>query len=172
MPTGHYLTQEQIAYIRKNFANTPNRVLAGELGISMSAVSNIQHRYRLMKSPEHLKAMHRLSGLASADSWGKIELTPEVLAKRATSYRQTFREEKARRTFGLGQKTKIKIRICPRAKTRQSYYLRRRGYIVDEAAQMAYWTDITKRATRLENKPRKYYGFKMLDMTSELSLIQ
>ena len=81
MPTGHYLTQEQIDYIRRNFANTPNKELAKSLGISSSAISNIQRKYHLTKSREHTKAMHRLSGLASADSWGKIELTPEVLAK-------------------------------------------------------------------------------------------
>lgn len=154
MPTGHYLTQEQIAFIRENFANTPNKELARFLGISSSAVSNIQRRYSLVKSKEHSKAMHRLSGLASADSLGKIELTPEVLAKRAESFKKTWRTEKARVAFGLPQKTKIRVKKWSDRKIEQNYYLRKHGYIIDEANLIAYYTPETHRATRLEAIPR------------------
>mgnify|MGYP002865550380 CR=1 FL=1 len=154
MPTGHYLTQEQIDYIRRNFANTPNKELAKSLGISSSAISNIQRKYHLTKSREHTKAMHRLSGLASADSWGKIELTPEVLAKRAASFKKTWHTERARVLFGLPQKTQIHIKKWSTEKVRQNYYLRKRGYIIDEANLIAYYTEKTHRAKRLEAIPR------------------
>ena len=148
------MTQEQIAFIRENFANTPNKELARFLGISSSAVSNIQRRYSLVKSKEHSKAMHRLSGLASADSLGKIELTPEVLAKRAESFKKTWRTEKARVAFGLPQKTKIRVKKWSKKKTEQAYYLRQRGYILDEDRKIAFFTPQTHRATRLEAIPR------------------
>ena len=174
MPTGHYLTQEQIYIIRKNFADTPNKEIAKALGISLSSVSNVQKRYHLTKSPEHDHAMHRLSGLASASSWGKIELTPEVLEKRAASFKKTWQVEKARVAFGLPQKTKIRIRKCSRRKTEQAYYLRQRGYILDEDRKIAFFTPQTHRATRLEAVPRgkqigsikPYYDFKPLDSNS------
>ena len=38
MPTGHYLTQEQIDFIREHFADTPNKEIAKVLGISLSSV--------------------------------------------------------------------------------------------------------------------------------------
>ena len=161
MPTGHYLTREQIDYIRKHFADTPNKELARELGISSSGVTNIQRKYNLRKSLDHLKAMHRLSGLASVNSDWKLESTPEIVAKRAASFKKRFKTEKARIAFGLPQKTKIRIRKCPRAKVRQNYYLRTRGYIIDESIQTAYYTEETRRATRLEKGIYKsYYTFK------------
>lgn len=174
MPTGHYLTQEQIDFIREHFADTPNKELAKALGVSVSSVSNVQMKYRLKKSPLHDKEMHRLSGLVSAASWGRIELTPEVLAKRAASFKKTWQTEKARVAFGLPQKTKIRIRKCIRRKTEQAYYLRQRGYILDEDRKIAFFTPQTRRATRLEAVPRgkqigsikPYYDFKPLDSNS------
>ena len=154
MPTGHYLTQEQIDFIREHFADAPNKEIAKALGISLSSVSNVQKRYHLTKSPEHDKAMHRLSGLASASSWGKIELTPEVLEKRAASFKKTWQTERARVAFGLPQKTKIRIKKWSRKKTEQAYYLRQRGYILDEDRKIAFFTPQTRRATRLEAVPR------------------
>ena len=171
MPTGHYLTREQIDYIRKNFADTPNKELAKYLGISLSSISNVQKKYHLVKSPEHSHAMHRLSGIASSSSWGKIELTPEVLKKRAASFKKTWRTENARIRFGLEQKTKIHLARCSREKVRQNYYLRQRGYIIDEKNLVAYYTPETKRATRMEAIPRgvkvgsikPFYSFRPID---------
>lgn len=165
------MTREQIDYIRKNFADTPNKELAKYLGISLSSISNVQKKYRLVKSPEHSRAMHHLSGMASSSSWGKIELTPEVLKKRAESFKKTWRTENARIRFGLEQKTKIHIARCSKEKVRQNYYLRQRGYIIDEKELIAYYTPETKRATRMEAIPRgvkvgsikPFYSFRPID---------
>lgn len=165
------MTREQIDYIRKNFADTPNKELAKCLGISLSSISNVQKKYRLVKSLEHSRTMHHLSGIASSSSWGKIELTPEVLKKRVESFKKTWRTENARVRFGLEQKTKIHIARCNREKVRQNYYLMQRGYIIDEKNLVAYYTPETKRATRMEAIPRgvkvgrikPFYSFRPID---------
>ena len=168
MPSGTYLTGEQITYIREHFANTPNKELANTLGISVSCVNYQAHRMGLRKSPEHSHEMHRQSGIASSCNWGKIELTPEILRKRADSWKKSYRTEKARLLFGLEQKTKIKVRREPKAKVTQRRYLRERGYIIDEQTLTAYYTATTRRATRLEaigrgtkGKIHSYYDFKL-----------
>lgn len=168
MPSGIYLTREQIDYIRKHFAYTQNKDLARDLGLSLSTITNIRKRYRLSKSPEHLKAMHRECGLASSRCCNNIELTPETLRKRADSFKKTYKLEKARVHFGLEQKTKIKVRRLPRKMIRQRYYLRTLGYVIDENTLTAYYTDHTKRAPRMEacresGKRKIYYSFKKLE---------
>ena len=168
MPSGIYLTREQIDYIRKHFADTQNKDLARDLGLSLSTITNIRKKYHLAKSPEHLKAMHRECGLASSRRGRAIELTPDVLRKRAESFKKTYRMEKARVYFGLEQKTKIRVRRRPPELLKQKYYLRMRGYIVDDATMTAFYTDDTRRATRMEankeNGKRKiYYTFKKLE---------
>lgn len=153
---------EKVQYIIKHFADNTNKDLAGILGISLSCLSSVASRYHLHKSQEHSKRIHRESGLASAGLWGKIELTPEVLARRAASFRKTYRTEKARVLFGLPQKTKIRVRRQPKKLTDHRNYLIRRGYIIDDVEKIAYWTEETRRATRLEAKPRWIYYFKPL----------
>ena len=168
MPSGIYLTREQIDYIRKHFAYTQNKDLARDLGLSLSTITNIRKKYHLAKSPEHLKAMHRACGLASSKCSNNIELTPEILRKRADSFKKTYRVEKARVHFGLEQKTKIKISRLPRKMVRQRYYLRTRGYVINDTTLTAYYTDSTRRATRMEadrasGRRKIYYSVKKFE---------
>lgn len=171
MPSGIDLTKEQIDYVRENFANTPNKELAKQIGISPSSVTTIQRRYHLKKSPAHSKKMHHLSGCATSHTWANVKLTPELLEKRAASFKKTWRIENARIRFGLEQKTKIHIARCCIQKVKQNYYLRSRGYIIDEKNLIAYYTPETKRATRMEAIPRgqkkgtikPFYSFRSID---------
>ena len=48
----------------------------------------------------------------------------------------------------------------PRQKIWQRCYLKKRGYILDERNNIAYYTDTTLRATRMESRPKRYYTFK------------
>ena len=73
--------------------------------------------------------------------------------------KETFRKERARAAFGLPQKTKLRVKQQPRQKVLDRCYLKRRGYIIDEADVVAYWTPDTRRATRMEARPRRYYKF-------------
>ena len=82
---------------------------------------------------------------------------------------QTIREEKARIAFGLPQRTKMRLIHQPRPKIDQRHYLKRLGYIIDEQDNIAYYTDTTKRAVRMEagGKKKSYFKFKRYEQPSE-----
>jgi hypothetical protein len=82
--------------------------------------------------------------------------------KSAASRRKTFKVERARKLFGLPQQTKLRVMREPRGKTCHRWYLKKRGYILDEKELIAYWTEDTRRATILEKRPRQWYKFKPL----------
>ena len=161
MGTGRPLTEEQVNFIRWMFADMTNRELADAIGVSMSSVSRVQHIYGLRKSQEHNSRMAVRAGKASASRriGSGIEMTPEVIAKRVESYRRTFREEQIRYKWGLPQLTKIRVKTQPRKKCHQRAYLKHLGYILDEENNIAYYTQSTTRAVRMEAKPKLYYQF-------------
>ena len=80
--------------------------------------------------------------------------TEEAIANRVISHRKRYESERRRIMFGLEQKTKIHVRTEPRERLLQRNRLQRMGYIVDEKALVAYWTEGTHRATRLEKLKR------------------
>lgn len=90
--------------------------------------------------------------------------TPEAIAKRVETYKKTFREEQVRRKWGVHQLTKIKVLQQPKAKCSQRYYLKHLGYILDEPNCVAYYTDETTRAVKMERgwskRIHNYYKFK------------
>ena len=165
MPIGKPLTEEQVTFIRRNFATMRNQDIANALGISRSGVTNVQARFHLRKSPEFASYLAVKAGKASNIARGgkALNITPEVIEKRVATYRRTLREERARVTFGLPQKTRAKVKRQPRAKCSQRAYLKRMGYIIDEPNCVAYYTDETHRSVRMERHWRKgvkyYYKF-------------
>lgn len=166
MPIGRYLTKEEKAYIREHFPNKSNKELASEMGLSVSCINYQAHHMGLRKSRAHSRKMHHLSGMACAAVGGGITLTPEMIRRRSESWKKRYLADRARLTFGLEQKTKIRVRLEPRAKVCQRKYLLNRGYIIDDRALVAYYTEDTKRATRLEEigrgakgKIRSFYDF-------------
>lgn len=92
--------------------------------------------------------------------------TPEAIAKRVANYKKTFREEQVRRKWGVHQLTKIKVLRQPKQKISQRSYLKHLGYVLDEQNCIAYWTDETTRAVKMERdwskKIHQYYKFKPL----------
>lgn len=166
MPTGVPISKETIQYVIKHYANTPNKELCAYLGIAKSTIDRISGKYHLRKSREHYHDMAVKAGKASSEARGgkALNITPEVIAKRAETYRHTFQMEEIRYKWGLERKTKIRLKREPRAKRDQRRHLQERGYIIDEQKLMAYYTDDTKRAFRLENrrkdsKYKTYYHF-------------
>ena len=161
MSTGHPLTDEQILFIRKNFANMRNQDIADALGISRSCVCHTQAVYGLRKSKEHNTKMAKKAGHASSVARGGVALgiTPEVIAKRVETYKRTLAVDRARRNWGLPQLTKARVLRQPRQKRSQRCYLKALGYIIDEVNLIAYYTPETRRATRMEQgrKGVKYY---------------
>ena len=72
---------------------------------------------------------------------------------------QIIREEKARIAFGLPQRTKLRLKRQPRPKIDERHYLKKLGYIIDNENNIAYWTETTRRAVKLELKP-KFFKYK------------
>lgn len=165
MSTGHPLTEEQLRFVIENFRNMTNNDLAKAANCSRSSVCRIQRAYRLKKSSEHYHKMGVRAGKASSVSRGgrALGITPEVIEKRVASYKQTLREERARVAFGLPQKTRMKVKKQPHRRLSQRSYLKHRGYILDEYNRIAYYTESTQRAPRMEmnwDGKRNYYKFK------------
>ena len=150
----------------KHYADTPNKELSAILGLSRSTIDRVAMEYHLRKSHEHNHKMAVKAGKASSESRGgkALNITPEVIRKRAETYKKTFRMEEIRYKWGLEPKTKIRLKKEPRAKREQRYHLIERGYIIDEQNLMAYWTEETNRSLRLENRKKDcvfktYYHF-------------
>lgn len=77
----------------------------------------------------------------------------------AVARRETLRKERARVKAGLPQLTKLHVRCEPKGKAQVRYYLKKCGYILDEKNSIAYWTEDTRRAVRLEARPDYLYCF-------------
>lgn len=161
------LTQEQIDEVRRLFPDHTKPELKAITGVGLSSIDRIQARYHLRKSPEHIHNMGVKAGKASSKARGGDNsccYTPEAIAKRVESYKRTFREEQVRRKWGLQQLTKIKVLKQPKAKCSQRYYLKHLGYILDEQNCVAYYTQETTRAVKMERgwskRIRNYYKFK------------
>lgn len=180
-------TPEQLQYLIDNFPNTINAELASHLGIGMRTMSRIASDLGLTKSNEFLhqrsqKAIDALrrwninnpkppgfripnsenyqfrKGTSIRSRQGE-EVHQRAVAKRATIRRETIKQERRRILFGLPQKTNLRLTAKPREKVLLRYYLRTRGYIIDDDKRMAYYTDSTKRGARIERKQQPWYTF-------------
>lgn len=187
------LTPEQERWLVAHFRHTKNDDIMERLGISHSTLHRKARELGLTKTRQFMrkvqreaadkaKASHLRNGTyppkgyiipRSEEFRFKAGVTPvERLGKRgerkriersAESRRKTFREERARALFGVPRKTGLRVVREPRGKTCQRWYLKKRGYILDERELIAYWTEDTRRATILEGKPRKWYRFRPLE---------
>ena len=161
-----HLTQEQIDQVRRLFPDHTKTEIKQLTGVGLSSIDRIQARYRLRKSAEHIHAMGVKAGKASAKArnYEPIHFTPEMLERRSASYRKTFREEQIRRKWGVHQLTKIKVLRQPKQKCSQRSYLKKLGYILDEPNCIAYYTESTTRAVKMERdwskKIHQYYKFR------------
>lgn len=187
------LTPEQERWLVAHFRHTTNPEIARRLGISETTMHRFARELGLTKSRQHMrktqrnaadkaKASHLRNGTyppkgyiipRSEEFRFKAGVTPvERLGKRrerrrveksAESRRKTFREERARKVFGLPQRTGLRVTREPKGKTERRWYLKSRGYILDERELIAYWTEDTRRAKILEKRPRRWYRFRPLE---------
>lgn len=99
-------------------------------------------------------------GVRSVDRIGKKK-EAERLRKSKESMAVTWKKEKARVLFGLDQKTNLRIGRQDQKRVGMRWYLKSRGYVLHEQGneRIAYWTDKTKRAVRLEANGCKYFEF-------------
>lgn len=189
------LTDEQVAWLKDNYATTLNNTIRKHLGISMRTLNRFAKSMGLSKDHDTIEVLRceRIAIEARKRSLlGKYKGTPEnglktrfkpgykardlfgaekfaeMHRKTVETRRKTYMEERARVAFGLPQRTKMRVSRQPRQKIYQRYYLKKHGYILDEPNCIAYWTDATQRATKLEAMPKKFYTFKRYENGLEI----
>ena len=183
------ITPEQEAYLAEHYGDTRNDVLMEAVGLKFSTFHRTVRALGLKKTPEFMKEVQRsaqeaarkwhrinrgkLPKKALPEQLKKYQFKPgespkdrigaerwaEASKKAHDRLEQTRREEKARAHFGLPRRTKLRVVRQPRQKHLDRHYLKKRGYVLDEENLVAYWTPETRRATRLEKKPRRFYKF-------------
>ena len=186
------LTPEQERWLVAHFKHTKNEEIGERLGISQSSLHRFARELGLTKTKQFMrkvqknaadkaKASHLRNGtyppkgyriprseefgfkkgVSNLQRLGKAGERRRV-EKSAASRRKTFKVERARKLFGLPQQTKLRVMREPRGKTCHRWYLKKRGYIIDDRELIAYWTEDTRRSTILEKRPRQWYKFKPL----------
>lgn len=183
------LTPKQEAYLVKHFKNMKNDILMERLGLKYSTFHRIVRQLGLKKTKQFMRmTQSNATALArkanKAKGWPpkgyKIPRSEEfqfkpgestksrigtrrwnnARKKAAIAWKKTYEEDRIRYKWGLTQLSNLKVSQQPRRKILDRCYLKRRGYILDEANVIAYWTPETRRAKRLEAAPRRYYIFK------------
>lgn len=187
MPT---LTPKQEAWLVRHFKHTKNAEIAERLGVCVRTVNRLATIYGLKKTPQfrhktqlEAAAAAKLSHLRHGTYPPKGYIIPrseefqfrpgekpkdrigekkwkEAHDRAVESRKKTWRYEHARYIFGVPRKTKLPVAKQPQQRIQDRYYLKKRGYIIDDPNCIAYWTADTRRSTRLEARPRRYYIFK------------
>jgi len=181
------LTPEEEKYLRENYATTLNRDIVQHLHTSKRTLSRWSKALGLVKDMDAIEGQRRVlvsklarqalalrgyrghpenginarfkPGYNAREFFGEEKFN-EMHRKTVEARKRTYAEERARVTFGLPQKTKMRVKRQPRRKIYQRYYLKRHGYILDEAENIAYFTEETIRAVKLEAQPKRFYSFK------------
>lgn len=181
------VTASQEAWLIKHYKHTKNAEVAAHLGISESTMHRIVRKLGLKKTPQFMRKCQQATTAAAKESHLRNGTYPpkgyiipnrysfpkgvsnvEKLGKRkeadrirksAESREKTRKSERARATFGLPQRTKLRVIPIPAAKVKLRWYLKSRGYILDEIARVAYFDENTKRGKRIEEKPQRWYKF-------------
>lgn len=181
------ITAAQEAWLIKHYKHTKNAEVAAHLGISQSTMHRIVRKLGLKKTPQFMRKCQQATtaaakeshlrngtfplkghvipnrysfpkGVSNVERFGK-RVEAERIRKSTESREKTRKSEKARATFGLPQRTKMHVIPVPRAKIYLRWYLKSRGYILDEIARVAYYDENTKRGKKIEEKPQRWYKF-------------
>ena len=187
------LTPEQERWLKAHFRHTRNEEIGERLGISQSSLHRFARELGLTKTRQFMRKVQRNAADKAKESHlrngtyppkgfiipgseahrfrkgeapvvriGKVRERRRI-EKSAESLRKTRREEKARALFGVPRKTRLRVVREPKGKTELRWYLKSRGYILDECELIAYWTEDTRRAKILEKRPRRWYRFRPLE---------
>ena len=183
------LTPEQEAYLVKHYKNTKNDILMEKLGLKFSTFHRFVRQLGLKKTKQFMKKCQKATSDAAKAShiangtyppkgyriprseefqykpgdkpWAKCGRRKwnKGRKKAAETWKHTFLVDRVRHHIGFPQLTSLKVSKQPHQKILDRCYLKSRGYILDETNVVAYWTPETRRATRLEAAPRRFYKF-------------
>lgn len=178
------VTEAQRAWLARHFRNTRNEDIMERFGWSHSTLHRVARSMGLKKTGRFLTKCQRSAAAAARDSHvingtyppkGYVipgsedyRFRPGVsceqrfgarkdrkrIEKSAESLRRLRREERARRSFGLEQRTRLRVRNYGAAMHHQAWYLRKHGYTVDYPSFTAWWDGDTRRCPVLERMGR------------------
>lgn len=177
------LTGKQKLYLINNFPNTRNEILVEKLGISLRSVIRIARSLGLQKTSRFMKRAqekaaekarksHLIHGTypkkgvysENLQKGVKYQFQPghkedrrktrSRVAKSTATRNQTIKLERARISFGLPQRTKLKLNRQPRQADHIRCVLRKLGYTVPRGSRVAYYDENTNRNNVYET--RKY----------------
>jgi len=182
-----FLTPEQDSYLCQNYPITDNETICEELGISERTVTRLARERGLVKDMSVIDEKRRKKisvsvrrafllmggndhnengvktrfkfGFKPLEAFGEEKFW-EMHRKAVETRKRRFAEERARVNFGLPPRTRMRVIRQPSQKIQDRSYLKKRGYILDEKNNIAYYTEETRRAVRLEARPRRFYIFK------------
>jgi len=147
------LTQDQLDWIAEHYLETPREEVCAKFGFSLSHLTKVVNQLGVHRPKyRYAKGVNNLQRLG-------YEREMERRKKVSAKMKELWRIERARARFGLDRQTRLHVIPQPQKKLTDRYYLRKRGYILDEENLIAYWTPETKRSYTLERKPRRYYKF-------------
>jgi hypothetical protein len=168
-------TEEEITYLKENYATTKNKYILTRLGVGMTSLRRIVNELGLEKIPNYRevfgkvktkysdgRAKNRPTDEAKENSrkklyelWRDDEFRASHAVAQSMSLKARVKMERRRILFGLEQQTAWKVIAAPRAKCDCRYRLRKKGYIVDYDANVAYYTDTTIRVSETEEKAKR-----------------
>lgn len=188
----------KVERLRKMFKNTPNDVIMEKLDISFSTLHRTARALGLTNTKRFMRRCQRDAAARARESHiihgtyppkgyiipgseryrfkpGETPLQRlgarkerRRVEKSAESRRQTLREERVRRVFGVPQRTRLRVLNRGHRFHHSVWYLRSRGYEVDVRNLVAWYDDGTRRCPVLERKgrnPCKGHYFNFIEKT-------
>ena len=175
MADKHIFTEEEIQYLKENYATTKNRILQERLGIGHTLLRNTARMLGLWKIPtfqsDFVKVTKKYNdGRAknhpslkavenSRAALKRLRQDPEHHARWreriSEGQKKLYRAERRRVLFGLEQKTNKKVFQAPKYKHELRYRLRKCGYIIDRGSSVAYYNESTNRHAGKEESAKR-----------------
>lgn len=173
------LTQDEIQWLRDNYAETANEEIMAHLDIKWSTLHRFARAYGLKKSKEFMHSYQiknaQLARIVNEhNDWppkgyqipnrnrfpkgvtNLMRLGPEREAERIRKMKETRKatiaSERRRILFGFEQRTKLKLNGRFRSKTNLRYNMRKLGYIIERCGQTATITSETRRSEHYEKR--------------------
>lgn len=182
------LSEKQQRYLVAHYKHTTNRDLCAKLGIKPGVLRARARELGLYKSRQFLRNKQREASKAGTASCAVNGFPPpgyHILGRERNSFRKgesnlkrfgrrieaerrrrsaegiraMIRRERARIAFGLEQTTRRRVIRQPEKKAYLKWYLRRRGYTIDEEQGIAYWDETTRRSPRLEKIGNEWFRY-------------
>lgn len=174
------MTPAQREWMRAHFKHTKNDEILARFGWSHSTMHRFARELGLTKTPQFMRKCQEHTTACAIASHLKHGTFPpkgyripkseqhrfkpghketeatkrKRLAKSAETRRQTIKEERARISFGVPQRTKLRLIRQPRIAATQRHYLKQHGYHIERGSMIAYYDEHTVRCPKIEARTR------------------